>query len=77
MAEKKDIWTVPHGDGWANRSTGNQRVTRTYDRKEDATMDGRQTAIARGVEHVILKKDGDIGARNTYPRSRDPHSSKG
>ena len=27
-------------------------------------------AIDRGVEHVIHKQNGQIGERNTYPRSR-------
>jgi hypothetical protein len=31
----------------------------------------------RGVEHLIHNKDGRIGERNTYPRSRDPRRSKG
>ncbi|WP_231974170.1 DUF2188 domain-containing protein [Pseudonocardia sp. HH130630-07] len=34
-------------------------------------------AIKRGVEHIIHNQDGKIGERNTYPRSRDPRSSKG
>lgn len=34
-------------------------------------------AIDRGVEHVIKKRDGTIGERNTYRRSRDrtPHAA--
>lgn len=34
-------------------------------------------AIDRGVEHVIKKRDGTIGERNTYPRSRNknPHAA--
>ncbi|WP_330473547.1 DUF2188 domain-containing protein [Terrabacter sp. C0L_2] len=74
---KGDIHTVPHGDGWANRGEGNERVSRTYDTKRDAQSDGREMAINRGVEHVIHNRDGEIGAKNTYPRSRDPRSSKG
>jgi hypothetical protein len=34
-------------------------------------------ATKRGVEHIIRKQDGTIGARNTYPRSRDPRRTKG
>lgn len=76
MAEG-DIHTVPHGDGWANRVAGGQRVSNTADRKVDAQAAGRQMAIDRGAEHVIHNQDGQIGQRNTYPRSRDPRSSRG
>jgi hypothetical protein len=38
---------------------------------------GRDMAAERGVEHIIRNQDGKIGERNTYPRSRDPRSSKG
>lgn len=34
-------------------------------------------AIEREVEHVVHKQNGQIGERNTYPRSRDPKESKG
>jgi hypothetical protein len=34
-------------------------------------------ATTRGVEHVIHNQDGKISERNTYPRSRDPRTSKG
>ena len=33
--------------------------------------------FASSVEHIIKKMDGTIGQRNTYPRGRDPRSSKG
>lgn len=77
MEMGKDIHTVPHGDGWANRAEGNSRVSRTYDTKADAQAGGRQMAIDRGVEHYIHNLDGQIGQRNTYPRSRDPRKSPG
>lgn len=74
---KGDIHTVPHPDGWANRAEGNQRASKVYDTKAEAQADGRDTARDRGVEHVVHRKDGTIGEKNTYPRSRDPRSSQG
>lgn len=74
---KGDIHTVPHGDGWANKVEGNDRVSNTADTKADAQSTGRGMAIDRGQEHYVHNKDGQIGERNTYPRSRDPRSSKG
>lgn len=74
---KGDIETY-HEDGqWKNRAQGNDRASNTHSTKAEAEAVGRDMAIARDVEHVIKKKDGTIGERNTYPRSRDPRSSKG
>ena len=73
----KDIHTVPHGDGWANRVDGASRVSNTASTTAEAQAQGRDMARTRGVEHVIHGKDGQIQAKNTYPRSRDPRESKG
>ena len=72
-----NVHTVPHGDGWANKVEGNSRVSNTAATKAEAQARGRAMAVGRGVEHVIHKKDGSIGEKNTYPRSRDPRRSKG
>jgi hypothetical protein len=74
---KGDVHTVKHGDGWGNRIEGDQRVSNTATTKAEAQAEGRKMAIERGVEHVIHKEDGQIGARNTYPRSRDPRRHRG
>lgn len=76
MAEG-DIHTSKHGDRWVNKVEGNQRASNSAPTKADAQAAGREMAIDRGVEHVIHNQDGTIGARNTYPRSRDPRTSKG
>jgi hypothetical protein len=74
---KGDIHTV-HRDGkWFNEVEGGQRASNSADTKSDAQETGRDMARDRGVEHVIHNMDGKIGERNTYPRSRDPRSSKG
>ena len=72
-----DVHTVKHGEGWANKVEGNQRVSNTASTKAAAEAAGRQMAIDRGSEHLIHRQDGTIGERNTYPRSRDPKKSKG
>lgn len=72
-----DIHTSKHGDGWANKAEGNERVSNTAPTKAEAQAKGREMATERGVEHVIHREDGTIGERNTYPRSRDPRRSKG
>lgn len=74
---KGDIETYFENGKWKNRPQGNNRATSAHDTKAEAQPAGRDMARDRGVEHVVKKKDGTIGERNTYPRSRDPRSSKG
>lgn len=74
---KGDVETY-HEDGkWKNKVEGHDRASNTADTKAEAQVAGRDMAIDRGVEHFIRNMDGTIGERNTYPRSRDPRSSKG
>jgi hypothetical protein len=63
---------------WVNKVEGNQRPSSSGARKEDVQAEGREMAITRHVEHFIHKKERNkIQSRNTYPRSRDPRTSKG
>jgi hypothetical protein len=76
MAEG-NVHTV-HRDGrWFNEVEGNQRASNSASTKSEAQAKGREMATDRGVEHVIHNMDGQIGEKNTYPRSRDPRSSRG
>nr|WP_030504692.1 DUF2188 domain-containing protein [Micromonospora purpureochromogenes] len=74
---KGDVETYYEDGQWKNRPEGNQRASTSHDTKAEAEAIGRQMAVQRGVEHVIKKKDGTIGERNTYPRSRDPRETTG
>jgi len=75
MAKKPPVHTVPHGNGWANRREGSDRVSKTFPTKSDAQAAGRETARNDKTEHVIHKKDGTIGERNSY--GNDPYPPKG
>lgn len=44
MKDKRPIHTVPHGDGWANRREGNQRVTEVFDTQREAQVRARDVA---------------------------------
>ena len=72
-----DIETYFEGGKWKNKVEGGTRASNVADTKAEAQRAGRGMAIDRGVEHFIRNKDGEIGQRNTYPRSRDPRSSRG
>ena len=72
-----DIETCYEDGQWENKVEGGVRASNTADTKVEAQSKGREMAKDRGVEHIIRNKDGEIGSRNTYPRSRDPRQSKG
>jgi Uncharacterized protein conserved in bacteria (DUF2188) len=74
---KGDIHTVKRDDRWVNEVEGGKRASNSAPTKAEAQARGREMAIKRGVERLIHKQDGQIGTRNTYPRSRDPRRSKG
>lgn len=69
------VHTVPHGDGWANRREGAERVSKTFDTKAEAQAAGRATAEREKTEHLIHKRDGTIGDRNSY--GSDPFPPRG
>ncbi len=71
----KNQWVVRHGDGWAQRGEGNDRVTRAFDRQQDAINAARETARREGSELIIQGEDGHIRERNSY--GSDPHPPKG
>jgi hypothetical protein len=75
MAKKPAIHTVPHRDGWANRREGAARVGKIFPTKAAAQAAGRESARRERTEHIIHKKDGEIGSRNSY--GNDPPPPKG
>lgn len=72
MPRKPPVHTVPHGDGWANRREGAKRVSKTFDTKAQAQAAGRDTARRDNTEHVIHRKDGSIGEKNSYGNDSFP-----
>jgi hypothetical protein len=74
---KGDIETYYEDGKWKNKVEGRGPAANTGPTKAGVQAKGRDMAVERGVEHIIRNQDGKIGERNTYPRSRDPRSSKG
>lgn len=74
---KGDIETYYEDGSWKNRRQGSSRAFEVGNRKAELQASGRKAAIRDGVEHFVKKKDGTIGERNTYPRSRDPREIEG
>ena len=48
---------------------------KVFPTKAAAQAAGRETARRERTEHIIHKKDGEIGSRNSY--GNDPHPPKG
>jgi hypothetical protein len=71
----KNQWVVRHGDEWAQRGEGNDRVTRTFERQQDAIAAARETAIRERSELIVQGEDGQIRMRNSY--GNDPNPPKG
>ena len=72
---KGDIETYFEDGQWKNRVSGSSRAANTHGTKQPAEQAGREMARNRKVEHIIKKKDGTIGERNTY--GNDPRNIPG
>jgi cytochrome oxidase Cu insertion factor (SCO1/SenC/PrrC family) len=75
MSKGKNQHVVPHGDGWAVRGAGNEKVTRQFDTQRQAVDFARQTAMNQQSEMFIHNQQGQIRERNTY--GNDPCPPKG
>ena len=64
---------------WVLRQDGSSRATRRFDTKAEALKGGVLfDAIGKAGGSVKIKKEnGRIQEERTYPRGRDPRSSKG
>lgn len=74
-ADKRPVHTVPTDKGWGNKRAGSDRMSRSYDTKKEAQAAGRETARRSKTEHIVHRKDGTIGERNSY--GNDPHPPRG
>jgi hypothetical protein len=75
-------YTLKHDDkknDWALVKDGSNRATKRYETKSDATAGGalKKALGGDGGSVKIQKTDGKYQEERTYPRSRDPKSSKG
>jgi hypothetical protein len=75
MSKKPAVHTVPHGDGWANRTEGASRAFGAALTQAEAAKIGQDSARSRRTEWIGHRKDGTIGARRSY--GNDPYPPKG
>ena len=70
-----DVHTVHKNGTWLNEIEGGKELPLRFVTKEGAEAAGRREAVQRKTEHLIHKKDGTIGERNSY--GNDPASRPG
>ena len=72
MAKKSGVHTVPNpsGSGWVNKQAG--EVVSSHRTKEAAVEKGRGIARKAETEHVIHRRDGTIGDKNSYGADPNP-----
>ena len=70
---------VQDGDKWKLKPEGGGRAKAVFDTKAQATAGGAlSSALGKAGGSVrIHKTDGSIQEERTFPRGRDPKSSKG
>ncbi len=74
-AKNPGVHTVPKpGGGWLNKVGG--EVVSEHRKKEPAVERGAEQAKQRETEHVIHKKDGKIGEKNSYGNDPNPPKDK-
>jgi hypothetical protein len=71
----KNVHTVRHGTGWANKREGSKRVSSTHHTQAAAWKVGKRAAKKSKGEAYLHGQDGRIRERNTY--GNDPHPPKG
>lgn len=77
---KGDVHTMYDRSGkrWVNKVEGNKNASNSARTQEAAARKGKQMARKSKKEHLLHRKsDNTIRQRSTYPRSRDPRSSRG
>lgn len=70
MPSRKNVHTVPSGNGWPNKVDG--EVVSNHRLKENAVQRGRDIARQNHSEHLIHNQNGQIGRRNSYGNDPNP-----
>lgn len=74
-SSKPSQHVVPHGDAWAVRKSGTDRVTEVFETQQDAIQRAREISENQGAELFIHRRDGTIRERDSH--GADPFPPKG
>lgn len=75
MSKQDSHHVVPHGDAWAVKRSGSDRVSGIYDTQTEAIQDGRRISQNQGTELFIHRPNGQIRERDSH--GHDPFPPKG
>jgi uncharacterized protein YdaT len=76
MTKNKDIHVVRHGDGWATRKEGAERVGVKTDTQREAIERARDQAKREKVEVVIHDRNNKIRDSDSYGNDPNPPKDK-
>lgn len=68
----KNQYVVPTEDGWGVRGENNEKLTKKFDKKDDAIDYAKDIAKNQQSELTILKKNGQIQNKNSYGNDPNP-----
>ena len=79
MAKLPSYHLTKKGETWRLEKAGSDLAVKTFDRKGDAIKRDvlRKAVGSEGGSVKIHKENGRIQQERTYPRGKDPKSSKG
>lgn len=66
LGNHKHLWVVPHGDRWAYRREGSDRVSDTFRTQARAEAAAKRVARAEKGEVFTQGRDGHIRDRDSY-----------
>lgn len=69
---KKNQHVIPHNDNWAVKGEGNEKVTKIFDKKQDAIDFAKDVAKNQKSELIIHKQDGSIQNKNSFGNDPNP-----
>lgn len=72
----KDVFVVTHGECWAVRSGGSERVSKVFDTKSAAFEYGRDLARTNHAELRVQNRNGQFGVCNSYKPDSCPPRDK-
>lgn len=64
----KNIWVTTHGNKWAVKIAGSDKISKTFDRKADALEYAKSLAQKKKTELISQKRNGRINLKNSYGR---------
>lgn len=74
----KSIFVSPNGDnGWKVKQPDNTKASAIVNTQAQGIAVATPTAKNQGLEMIVQRPNGQIVTKNTYPKSRDPRSTKG